>query len=329
MSGTMRSVKCVLRVLLLLMAIGGSPSTLAKPVYRETVGRKGGLLARRPAMSSPTAQLAYAQRLEQAGRRRAAARQYLLLTRHWPDAPEAGQAQYRYARMLEDRRKWQRAFDEYNRLFEDFVGRFPYDEILDRQFQIAQRLMEQKKGKFLFLPGFSAPEQAIPLFEKILAHGPRWEKAAEAQFLIGRARERGEEYEEAIGAYMATEHRYPDSPFAELAAFQSALCYYRLALESPNNEQFLENAWAAWSVFVSRYPASERRTEAEAYRNKIRRMQAQLAHSRADYYDRIARRPKAALITYRSFVNQFPDSEWTPKARERIAILSKLVEASP
>ena len=50
--------------------------------------------------------------------------------------------------------------------------------------------MNTKKGKFLFIPGFDAPERAIPLFEKIVASAPEGQHTAEAYYLTGVANER-------------------------------------------------------------------------------------------------------------------------------------------
>jgi tetratricopeptide (TPR) repeat protein len=304
-----------------------SPAEAREP-YRETVGRKGWFIFGRTAKPTPAEQWAYAESLEEAGRVGAAAKQYYRLVARWPQAPEAGPAQYRYARWVDGRGKLLRAFDEYQRLFDRFTGQFPYDEVLGRQFQIAQSLMQKKKGRFLFIPGFAAPERAIPLFEKIIANGPGWEKAPEAQFLIGRAHELGKEYEEAIAAYLTAQNRYPDSALAEESGFHAALCYYRLALENPTDEQLQENAWAALSVFVSRYPASDRRPQAESHRNELYDHRAGLAYLRAYFYDRIARRPEAALICYRAFLRQFPSSERAAEAIDRVQVLAKKGEGS-
>ncbi len=300
----------------------------AREPYRETVGRNGWFIFGRTAKPTPAEQWAYAEQLEEAGRTKVAAKQYLRLVARWPQAPEAGPAQYRYARWVDGRGKRLRAFDEYQRLFDRFTGQFPYDEVLGRQFQIAHELMQKKKGRFFFIPGFAAPERAIPLFEKIIANGPGGEKAPEAQFLIGRAHELGKEYGEAIAAYLTAQNRYPDSTLAEEAGFNAAMCYYRLARENPTDEQLQENAWAALSVFLSRYPASDKRPQAESRRNELYDHRARLAYHRAYFYDRIARRPEAALICYRAFLRQFASSEQAAEAIDRVQVLAKKGEGS-
>lgn len=298
----------------------------AEQPYEETTSSKGWhpfLRAKRP---DPTAQLEYAGQLEQEGRIKKALKQYRALVIHWPESDEAPLAQLQYARLLDQRKKYLNAFDEYQFLFDRYTGKFPYNELLDRQFEIARMVMDMRKGKFLFLPGFSAPERATPLFEKIIKNGPAGPNAAEAQYLIGVAHEANYEYEEAVVAYMATQHRYPESPSAEKAAFGQVRCYYLLAQEGPHNEEALENAWAAVTLFLNTYPASEDKATATSYRNVLYGQRAKAAYDKAIFYDRLAKKPKAALIAYETMVGLFPNSDWTALAQARIDELKQIVE---
>ncbi|MFH0954295.1 MAG: outer membrane protein assembly factor BamD [Verrucomicrobiota bacterium] len=294
--------------------------------YVEKTGRKGWHLFLHPAYKTPQLQLNYADSLLQARKTRAAMRQYLALTVYWPESAEAGKAQYQYAKLTDRRGKPFATFDEYQRLFDRYTGLFPYDEVLNRQFELATNVMERKKGRFLLFGGFSAPERAIPLFESILTNAPQGEKAAECQYRIGRAYELSLQYEEAIDAYMTTQSRYLESPFAEKGSYGAAYCFYLLAQESPNNQQILEGAWAAMTLFLNTYPSSQNAAVAMEYRKTLLRERAKLAYDKACYYDKIARRPKAALIAYQDFVRGFPHSDWTALAQIRIDALSKIVE---
>lgn len=296
--------------------------------YVESVERKPSWWGR-PARRTPSEQMAYAMELEQKGRVRAAMKQYYRLVSHWPQSPEAVQAQYRYARWMDERGALGKAFDEYQRLFDRFSGGFPAAEVLERQFEIAHELMHRKKGRFLFLPGFAAPERAIPYFQKILTNAPGWERAAEVQFLIGRAHELGQNWEEAIAAYLATHNRYPNLPVARQAGFNAARCYFRLAKEHPNDLRTLENAWAALAVFVSRYSQGEDVEEVRRMRDELYERRAALAFAQAEYYDRITKKPEAARLTYENFLRQFPSSRLVPKAQERIRELGDLPKEAP
>lgn len=299
----------------------GAAEAAAKPYMEETPGRGFHLLIR-PREKAPAAQWAHVQALDAAGRTRAAAKQALALRIWWPNAEEAPAAQLYYARRLDERGKLQAAFDAYQHLVDRYPGRFEFNEVLERQMRLAKTLMDRRKGRFLFLPGFAAPERAIPLFEKIVASAPEGAFAAEAYVLIGAAHERAYAYDEAIDAYFTALNRYPDSPFAAQAAFAQARCHVELSEDAPNDGRALAEAIAACTLFLQRHPEAEPRGEIESSLARLRDRQAAAAFARARYYDRILHKPESARIEYRRFLALFPDAPQAAEARDRIAQLT-------
>ena len=227
------------------------------------------------------------------------------------------------ARLLERRNRHVDAFDAYQHLVENYPGRFEFNDALQRQMDLAKIVMERRRGQFLFLPGFAAPENAVPLFEKIATNAPEWHGTAEAHFRIGSAHQRTYEYAKAIDAYFTVLNRFPQSEFAEPAAIAQVQCHVAIADDSPQDNRAIETALAASDLFLQRFPASDRRAEIEASRARLRARQAQNAFARARYYDRILRNPESALIEYRSFLALFPDAEQAPEARRRVEQLAK------
>ena len=313
-----------LGVAFLLGSLYGLPQeawAAAKP-YVETEAPRGFHLFLRPKQKTPADQWEFVQKLETAGKTRAAANQSLALRIYWPHAPEAPDAQLRYARLLELRGHPEQAFDAYQYLVEHYSGRFAFMEVVNRQMQIAKDIMSRKKGKFLFLPGFAAPERAIPYFEKVATNAPEGPHTAEAYYLIGVANQRTYEYEQAIDAYFTTINRFPNSPFAEKAAFAQVECYLKIAQHSPQDKRALATAYAAATLFLQRYPDSSHRSDVEASQKDLRARQIDSAYKQARYYDRILHNVTAALLEYRAFVSLYPDAEQTPRVRARIAELT-------
>jgi len=297
----------------------------AKP-YVETQKKHSWFSFNRPAKKNPTDQLAYADRLFAEGHLRKAGNAYKALAVTWPGSPEAVPAQLRYARSLDARGKSDKAFEAYQSLMEANAGGFPYDDVLQRQFDLAQEMMNRRHGRLLLFGGFKAPERAVPMFEKVVKNGPRSPRAAEAQYLIGWAYEISDQLELAVVAYMTAQHRYPESEYAEKASFGRARTLYRLSEESPNDEEALEQAWAGVLLFLNSYPQSEEIEVAKAYRDTLLSRRARTAYDKAVFYDRKAKKPSAALQAYRSFIKLFPGSEWVPVAQSRIDQLAAQVE---
>ena len=301
-------------------AFPASAGAGSKP-YTEETPKRGFHLFIRPHEKTAESQWAHVQALDAAGRTRAAAKQALALRIWWPNADEAPGAQTYYARRLDARGKIQAAFDAYQYLVEHYPGRFEFNVVLERQMNLAKTLMARKKGHVLFLPGFAAPERAIPLFEKIVASAPEGAFAPEAYYLIGSAHEQVYEYDEAIDAYFTALNRYPDSPFAAQAAHAQARCHVELSQDAPNDARALAEAIAACTLFLQGQPDSEHRGEIEADLARLRERQIAAAFAQARYYDRILHKPESALIEYRSFVSLYPDAPQAAEARARIALL--------
>jgi outer membrane protein assembly factor BamD (BamD/ComL family) len=297
--------------------------------YQETEKKHTWLSLNKPAEATPELEFARAERFRAADDKKAACKAYRALVETWPRSEQAPIAQLRLAETLEARGELQDAFEAYDVLMDRYVGQFDYKEVVDKQFQVAQRTMEKRRGKFLLFGGFKAPERAIPMFESIIRHAPHGDNAAEAQYLIGTCNELIDELELAVVAYMNTQHRYPESPFAEKAAFGRAHCQYLLTEENPNDEEALEQAYAAAVVFQNSYPDSSYGEVIGAYQKSLLRRRTQIAYERAVFYDRNAHRPKAALICYENFVKMYPNSDWTAAAQARIDQIRPTVEKEP
>jgi outer membrane protein assembly factor BamD (BamD/ComL family) len=293
-----------------------------KAEAQKTPPRKKPSWFHRPAQNTPQKQLEYALRLVSEGRQAAAMKQYLALVCTWHDTPEAAKAQLAYATILEQRGRYVRAFDEFQYLMDHYVGLFPYEDVLSHQFQIANHMMTRRE-KGSFRDKWSSPDEALPMFDKIVQNAPNWQQSPDAQFFQGVINENKKDYDLAIAAYEKVEHRYPSSPLAEDAAFRRAHCLYQMAKASPRDETSCRNALSALAAFRRDHPASSSSASVQALLDELNEHLADSYYQRALYYDRIAKRPRAALIAYSDFLKKFPSSRLAEKAAERVETLQK------
>lgn len=298
-------------------------------VYAETEVRHSWFSFSKPDGKSAEAQMAHADKLLADGKTKAAGKAYRSLVLTWPRAVQAAPAQLRFAETLEKRGELEDSFAAYEVLLDRYVGSFDYEAVIAAQFAIAKEMMEERRGSFLMFGGWKAPERAIPMFESILKNAPRWSGAAEAQFLTGVANEQIDELELAIVAYMAVQHRYPDSEFAAKAARGRVKALNRLADESPNDEEALEQAYAAAVLFLQGFPKSDHADEVTGWRDELLRRRAKMAYDKGAFYEKVARKPAAAIQAYENFARLYPTSEWAPVAQARIAALRPLVPPKP
>jgi len=277
----------------------------------------------RPAKKTPEAQFEYANSLLAKGKQKAAMKQFSALVYQWHSSSNAPAAQLAYARILFDRRSYTDSFDEYQYLIENFKGQFPYDEALDKQFRIANYLMTAKRMKFLFFPGFSIQEQALPLYEKIVKNAPGWEKSAEAQYNIGLIYENKGEYATAIKAFTKVCEKYPDNEKAGDAGYRKAYCLYLMASKYMYDQPYCEQALSAFITFINDYPKHGSAGKAKEYRDELDERLVRMYYDRAVFYDKTPGRSNSALIAYQDFLNKFPKSALAGKAMERVEALKK------
>lgn len=292
---------------------------------------------RQPAADNPAAQLQLADQLRADGQLRGAARHYRILTFAWPNAPEAPVAQFKYAGILQERGKYQQAFDEYQYLLDTYAGFFPYDEVLEQQYVIADTIATRRK-RLLFV-SYQDEEEAIPMFEQLIANAPAWKRAAELQFRIARIYEKKQEYDLAVDAYGAFQQRFPLAPQAEAAFFGHARCWKLYADRHPNDASLREQAASAQQLFLNTYPRSPLIETVRMYLQELQIVQAGYLYQQARLYDSMSRHPgdygtqadnllTAAKISYQRLAREFPDSRWKDTAAARIDQIERRQQAA-
>lgn len=285
----------------------------------------------RAAEATPEAQLAWINKLKDNGHTILASKACLALVNAWPESAQAPVAQLTYCRLLEERGKPAKAFEEYQFLVEAYAGFFPYDEVMERMYVIADGLATRDRY-FLFVK-FKTPEDAIPLFEKLIRNGTQWKRAAELQFRIARIYETTRQYDLAIDAYGIYHQRYPMSPLAEQALFSQGRCCYEYSRENPVALDLRENAAAVLQGFLDLYPYSEMAAAARTYLTELQSTLAKGLYGQAVIYDKAARLASdkqtqhaglvAARICYERVIDEFPRSEWAEQAHVRIAEINQ------
>lgn len=309
-------VRIAVFALLALVAAVSAPA--ASPAFVEDSPPVGFHPFCRPSRSTPSEQWAHVQNLARAGRDSRAASQARALRLFWPFSPEAPRAQLFYARSLDDRGKSAAAFEAYQLLLTDYGSACDFDAVLERQLDLAKTVFDARHAKFLFFPGFLAPEKSIPLFQKIIDVAPEGPGAPEAAYRIGLAHEQAYEFEKAIDAFFSAMTRFPASPFAAEAATGLVRCRVYLADDTPQDARARDSAIAACDFFLTRFPAATNTASVTADRARLFDRRVQASYDLALYYDRQLRDPVAAAIRYREFLALYPNSPLAATARRRL-----------
>ncbi len=324
---TTRSRLLPLLGLLLLALASPADAPPARSPHEETLeSRRNFSLLSSEERRNPDTQWQRLQDLVQRKRLKAATRQAAYFADTWPDDPRAADAQRLRADLYFARGRFKEAFEAYQGLIDQHAGRFPYEEVIAQQVECATRLEHKIHSAFFGLSTWTDPLEAIPLYRQILTNAPRLALSPELLHRIGEIQFRKHLHDEAIAEFNLLEQRYPKSPYAEKAALRRADAFEEIVRKHPTDLAPLESARDALDHFLETYPESESRQEALSRRATAQQRLASLRFQQARFYEVRARNPQAALAAYRAFLQQFPDSEWTAPARERILTLEPKVD---
>ena len=272
-------------------------------------------------------QWTYARETQNKGRLKMADWRLLYLVRRWPNSQEAPWAARARADILLARGKHEKAFEAYQFLIDNYSSRMrDYDSVLESQLEIAKKIMNRRRMRFLF-GGYLAPEYSIDYFEDVIRNGPQWSRAPEAQFLIGQCYQDSDDYELAIAAYGLLGYRYPDTTYAEESAWQQIVCFKALRKEYPNSPEILDRTLTTTTVFLSTYPNSKYKNQIIQMRNELYEVKAGRVFDEAAFYAKVPKEPEAALLYYKSLIEEYPKSKLVPDAERRITELEALMAA--
>lgn len=272
-------------------------------------------------------QLEVAQQAFDAKNTRLAMKAAQRTVRVWPTSDYAPQAQYLVGRCYEAEGKDQVAFKHYQQLLEKYPDFGKYDEVLRRQFEIADRFLGGQWGRLWgYIPIPFSMEKTADMYEKVVKNGPYSAVGPEAQMKIGEAREKQKDYPEAVKAYERAADRYADrETIASDAMYKAGLAYLKEAKTAEYDQTVASKAISTFSDFATLHPDDKRIPDAQKRIESLRTEQSRGAFETAKFYEK-RKKWKAAVIYYNVANNMDRSSIYAEIARSRIEDLNKLIE---
>jgi tetratricopeptide (TPR) repeat protein len=124
------------------------------------------------------------------------------VVKQWPLSDYAPQAQYLVGRCYEAKKQDEKAFKEYQQVLTKYPKHEKCEEVLRRQFEIANRFLGGQWFKLWgHIPFFPSMDKTADMFQKVVNNGAYSDVAPLAQLKIGEAYEKKKDYSEAAKAY--------------------------------------------------------------------------------------------------------------------------------
>lgn len=248
----------------------------------------------------------------------------------WPLSDYAPKAQYLEGRCYEAKKQDEKAFNAYQRIIESNPKVSNYDEILQRQYEIANRYLGGQWFKLWnYIPFFPNMEKTAEMYEKIVKNGPYSEVAPLAQLKIGTTREKQEEHRQAVKAYEVAADRYSDrTKVASDATYKVALAYLKQTKTSDYDRSIAQQAIAAFTDFITLFPNDPRVPGAKEFIAGLRTEAARGSFAVGQFYEK-RNKWVGALVYYNDVLVQDANSSYAQIARVKIdALKQRVAEAA-
>ena len=246
------------------------------------------------------------------------------VVKQWPLSDYAPQAQYLMGRCYEAKKMDEKAFKQYQLVFEKYPKASNYNDVLARQFEIANRFLAGQWFRlFGYIPAFPSMEKTSDMYEKIIKNGPYADVAPRAQMNIGTAREKQKEWGQAVKAYERAADRYSDKPeVAAEALYKAGLAYDKEAKTAEYDQSAAGKAISSFSDFMVLYPDDPRVPQAQKLISNLKSEQARGSFEIAKFYEK-RKKWDGALVYYNEVLLRDPSSPLAAEARKKIDELKK------
>jgi outer membrane protein assembly factor BamD len=249
------------------------------------------------------------------------------ITKVWPNADSVPPAQYLIGRCYEARSQDERAFNAYQQLLEKHPKVVNYQEIQQRQFEIATRFLKGQWFKlFNYIPAFPSMEKTADMFEKIIKNGPYSPISPEAQMSIGAAREKQKEFPQAVKAYERAADRYSEQQKVSAdALFKAGLAYQKQAKTADYDQNIAGQAVTTFIDFIALHPDDSRVAEAHKIITSLKSEQARGNFQIAKFYEK-GKHLHGAKVYYNEVLQKDAGSPLATEARQRIDSINQRTE---
>jgi outer membrane assembly lipoprotein YfiO len=255
----------------------------------------------------------------------------------WPLSDYAPDGQYMIGRCYEAKGNGEKAFKEYQKVIEKYPKYTGYDEVVRRQFELANLYLAGKCFRALGLfPIYRSMDKTAEMYEKVIKNGPYTDTAAQAQMKIGTANEnkrglfkKAPDYYQAVKAYERAADRYSDRPqISADALYKAGDAYLHQTQKAEYDQNSAGMAIATYTDFMTLHPEDPRVPEAKKKIEQLKTEQARGSFQVAKYYEK-RNKLEGARIYYNESISLDANSPYAPEARKRVEAINERLGQRP
>lgn len=271
---------------------------------------------------NPKEQFSYAKSFYELKKYDDAEREFKKLLKAYPKAFEAAESQYYLGLIKEEQDNPYEAYQAYQKVIDKYPFSERIQEIIERQYNIAEAFMTGQKRKVL---GLNLPVEnpAIEIFSKVIENSTYGPMASKAQYKLGLVLKSLMRYYEAEEAFNKVISNYPDSEWLDAAKFQIASCRAAVSRSSDYDQGATREAKEKFEDFVREHPDAVLSRDAEKNIKELREKEAESNYNIGRFYEK-QKANTAASVYYNDIITNYPKSPWAAKALERLQVMERM-----
>ena len=216
------------------------------------------------------------------------------------------------------------AHECYKRALENYAGHVPFNDVLEREYDIATQHFQGRQGRVLFLR-VSTNDKARQIYDLIVKAGPYAEAAPKALYQSGLLAVSDRDFDDAVDCFTRLISGYGDNPLAADARIDMAAALLLAAEDADGDGRRTLRGRRELQSFLARYPDHPRRPEAQEKMAAAAEIEGQRLLALAEFYLRPAHFREAAA---REYLRQIVDELGATGAAKRAAELLATPPAS-
>lgn len=269
---------------------------------------------------TPKEQFDFARSLFEQKKYEEAIREFKKLLNNYPKSFEASESQYYLGLIEEERENLYGAYKAYQKVVDKYPFSERIQEIIGREFKIAERFMEGFKQKTMGVTFPVAENPAVEIFGKVVENSTYGPKAPAAQYKLGLLLKSLLRYYEAEEAFNKVISNYPDSEWVGAAQFQIAECRQAVSRGPAYDQGAAKEAQEKFEAFIREHPEANLSSEAEKNIRKLKEEEAEANFNIGRFYEK-QKLYESAKIYYEGIINKSPDSPWAKEAQGRLQLM--------
>jgi outer membrane protein assembly factor BamD len=273
------------------------------------------------AKSTPKEQFEFAKSFYDEKKYDDARREFKKIFKSFPKSFEASESQYYLGLIDEVQGNLYEAYQEYQKVIDKYPFSERIQEIIEREYKIAERFMagEKRKTMGVVLP---VDNPAIEIFGKVVENSTFGPLAAGAQYKLGLVLKSLTRYYEAEEAFSKVISNYPNSEWVEAARFQIASCRAAVSRGVDYDQGSAKEAKDKFEEFVKDHPDAVLSRDAEKTIEQLRKKEAEASYNIGRFYEK-QKQYEAAKIYYNEVIDKYSDFDWSTRALERLQVMEK------